>query len=462
MKIAIKTLGCKVNQSESSLIMGRLKENGHDIVRTLKDNLDTSRDRPDICIINTCTVTAKSDYQSRQMIRRAVKTGAKVVATGCYAQLRPDELSKIKGLDLILGNEQKSRIHEYLPKLMEKNPDEPVTVVLTAPAEMPTGKACLLSGSYAAGMQAGSYVSDRARAFLKIQDGCDFSCSYCAVPMARGKSRSLPEERVLTEAEKFVKMGYKEIVITGIHIGCYGLDLKPESSLLTIVSKIAGRNPLTRFRLSSIEPQEFQKGFLSMIKQVGIARSQGNICPHVHIPLQSGSDNILKAMDRRYTASFFKELINDIALECPDISIGTDVIAGFPGETEEDFKQTKHLLESLPISYMHVFPYSQRPGTKAASMSGQINGGIRKKRARVLLEIAKKKKNAYMAKHLGRILNVLVERKEPTGGFYRAISDNYIRSLVRADNLIAGQIVRVKACSLANEELICETIPVHG
>ncbi len=429
MKISIKTLGCKVNQSESASIEGALRQSGHEIVPTFQDN-------PDICIVNTCTVTAKSDYQSRQFIRRAVKSGAKVIATGCYAQLRPDELTKIQGIDLILGNSKKHNLHEYLKKLsfVDNN------------VQVDSPEVSMLSGAY---------YSNRTRAFLKIQDGCNFSCTYCTVPMARGKSRSLSPNDVLKAIEKLSAQDYKEIVLTGIHIGCYGLELQPESSLLEIVKKIIETNLQIRIRLSSVEPQEFDKDFLMLIKH-------STVCQHVHIPLQSGSDKILKAMNRKYSTSYFKELINDIISACPDISIGTDIIAGFPGESEKDFEDTVRFLDELPLSYIHVFPYSKRPDTKAAELKTQIIKDVKKNRVIQILEISKIKKNAYMAKHLGQILNVLVETKESTDGFYRAISNNYIRPLVRADNLIAGQMVQVKACSLKNDELICEPIQVIG
>lgn len=434
MKVAIYTLGCKVNQAESASIKGVLREKGYEIVPTLRDNLGTSRDRPDACIINTCTVTAKSDYQSRQMIRRAVKSGARVIATGCYAQLRPEDLTKIDGLDLIIGNSYKDDLFEYLHNLPQGN-----------------GKPSVFINSPDAPITLKPYFSNRARAFLKIQDGCNFSCSYCTVPMARGESRSLIPEDVLKAVDKLSADDYKEIVLTGIHIGSYGLELQPKSSLLEIVNKIIKTHPLIRLRLSSIEPQEFKKDFLLLIKQ-------GCLCPHLHIPLQSGSDNILKAMNRGYSISFLKNLINDIVATCPNISIGTDIIAGFPGESEKDFKESVRLLEELPLSYIHVFPYSQRPNTRALLLPGRISNEIKKKRVNILLEIAKMKKNTYITRHLGQILDVIVEKKEITHGFYRAISDNYIRPLVRADNLILGQRLQVKAVSFSSGGLI--SVPI--
>ncbi len=474
MRIAIKTLGCKVNQSESASIEGTLRENGHETV-SYNDNLGTSRDRPDAYIINTCTVTAKSDYQSRQIIRKAIRTGAKVFAMGCYAQLKPEELSKINGIEAVLGNSQKNSIYEYLNKLSDnagvntetKPPeifvDSPETPLrLGLPDRLPQGKAAGLDSSLAFGLPrrtvkraeqagmtavAGSYYSNRARAFLKIQDGCNFSCSYCTVPLARGKSRSLCPDDVFKSVEKLCADGYKEIVITGIHIGCYGLDLEPESSLLEVVEEITGKYPDVRIRLSSIEPHEFKKEFLQLIKQ-------GKVCPHIHIPLQSGSDRILRAMNRGYNTKFFKNLISEIIKECPGISIGTDIIAGFPGESRKDFDETLKFLEDLPLSYIHVFPYSSRPNTKAEAFPGHMNNQEKKGRVSKIIEIGKIKKKAYLLSQLGQRLDVIVEKKPVTDVYYSTISGNYIRSLVKADNLTLGQRLMVEVVSLSDGQLI--------
>lgn len=422
MKIAITTLGCKVNQADSASILGALKEKGYEIVPTFRDN-------PDICIVNTCAVTAKSDYQSRQMIRKAAKSGAKVIATGCYAQLRSDELTKIKGVNLILGNSQKDRLPEYLDKLSQNN-DKPLQVVETP----------------AAPLTLTPYFSNRTRAFLKIQDGCGLSCSYCTVPLARGKNRSLSSQDVLNAVNKFNTDGYKEIVLTGIHIGSYGLDLQPKSDLLEIMYNISILYPHIRLRLSSIEPQEFKKDLLTLIKE-------GMICPHLHIPLQSGSDNILKTMNRGYSVSFYKKLIDDIISICPDISIGTDIIVGFPGEEDKEFEHTVRLIEELPFSYIHVFPYSKRPDTKAARLPQQVKNSAKKERSKIILDIALNKKNIYISKQLGKKLDVIVEKKDITTGFYKTISDNYLRPLVHANNLILGQRLKIEAISLVNGEL---------
>jgi threonylcarbamoyladenosine tRNA methylthiotransferase MtaB len=417
MKVSIQTLGCKVNQSESASIEGTLRVNGYEMV-------DHS-DGPDICVINTCTVTSKSDYQSRQLIRKAVKSGAKVIATGCYAQLRPEEISGIDGINVILGNSDKDGLVDCIKNLSRNS--RPSIIV-----NPPTAR-----------LKSAPYYSDRSRAFLKIQDGCNLSCTYCTVPLARGKSRSLGRDDILSSVGRLFAEGYREIVLTGIHIGSFGFDLRPQSSLLEIVGQITESYPQIRIRLSSIEPQEFKMEYLKLIRE-------GKVCSHLHIPLQSGSDKILKAMNRRYSTGFFKELINTILTECPDISIGTDLITGFPDESDSDFNMTVKFIENLPISYLHVFPYSKRPNTKASIMDNQIDAKTKKNRVKKLLEIGNRKKNAYMKGSLGSILNVTIERKIENKGFYSAISDNYLRVYVESDSLISGQNIKVKVTNLTD------------
>jgi threonylcarbamoyladenosine tRNA methylthiotransferase MtaB len=426
MRIGIVTLGCKVNQSESASIEGILKNNNYEVVEY--------SDHPDICIVNTCTVTAKSDYQSRQLIRKAVKSGAKVIVTGCYAQLRPEEISKVEGVKLVLGNSEKNNLLNYIEKL-SNNITTPLITVNTPHTPL----------------NPQPYYSNRSRAFLKIQDGCNFACSYCTVPMARGRSRSLDEKHVLNSIEYLVKDGYREVVLTGIHIGSYGLDLKPKNSLVNIVKKILKSFPEIQIRLSSIEPQEFKDDFLHLI-------NEGNVCPHLHIPLQNGSDKILRAMNRGYDTSFYKQLINRIVTACPEISVGTDVIVGFPGETEKDFNNTVKFIEQLPLTYLHVFPYSKRPHTEASQFTDQVRADVKKARVKRLLEISQKLKNAYMIENLGRILNVIVEQKDETTGFYRAISDNYLRVFIQSDSLQPGQSLKVKVISLTDNNLITQPV----
>jgi threonylcarbamoyladenosine tRNA methylthiotransferase MtaB len=426
MKIAIQTLGCKVNQSESASIEGNLLNNNHQIVK--------HDDTPDICIINTCTVTAKSDYQSRQLIRKAARSGAKVIVTGCYAQLKPDDLANIEGVTKVIGNADKNNILNIIAGLDGITDKE--TIKITSP-DFPLFKQ--------------PYHSTRTRAFLKIQDGCNLSCSYCAINRARGKSRSLNVENAIKSALSMEKDGYKEIVLTGIHIGSYGFDLNPRSSLSEIVHTLSGACPKIRFRLSSLEPSEINRELLLLLKR-------NNICNHLHVPLQSGSDKILKSMNRGYSTSSFKQVINRIVKEYPQTSIGTDVIVGFPGETEEDFNHTMQFIESMPFSYLHVFPYSRRPDTRAFSMDEQIKDTIKKDRVKKLLELGKIMKINYLTKHLGSTLNVIVEKTSSTHGYYNAISDNYLKLLVKGNGIRPGDRLDVNVISLTGSNLIAQAL----
>ena len=426
MKIAIQTLGCKVNQAESSAIEGLLRKNNFKVVK-----LDGS---PDVCIINTCTVTAKSDYQSRQLIRRAVKSGARVIATGCYTQLKPDDLKKIDGLSLMIGNAEKTNIIEHIRKLSTKNSG---TSTIICPPDSP--------------LMYQPYYSTRSRAFLKIQDGCNFSCTYCTVPLARGRSRSLALDDVMLSVEKLFESGYREIVLTGIHIGSYGIDVHPRISLVNIVKKIVSSFPDLRIRLSSIEPQEFDEDVLSLMKD-------GNVCCHLHIPLQSGSDKILQLMNRGYSTHQYAQLINRILTAYPDIAIGTDIIAGFPGETYEDFHDTVNFVNDLPLTYFHIFPYSKRPNTKAGMYTDHVDEEMKKVRVKRLIDISDRKKNSYMKKNIDKYLDVIVEKQSEMTGFYKTLSDNYLKIDVKSDSLTPGQRLQVRIISMTGDKLRGEPI----
>lgn len=426
MKVAIQTLGCKVNQSESASITGILKSNNYEVVN--------HADNPDVIIINTCTVTAKSDYQSRQLIRKAVRSGARVIATGCYTQLKADEVSTIEGIDIIIGNSGKRDILNYIRKLKVKK-DKPLMDVVSPTASLTTQH----------------YHSNRSRAFLKIQDGCNFACSYCTIPLARGKSRSLGQGDVINAAKKLVYDGYNEVVLTGIHIGAYGLDFRPQGSLFDIVKRLVDNFPQLRIRLSSIEPREVNEDIIALIKD-------GSICPHLHIPLQSGSNDILRAMNRGYTTEFFEHVINSLITCYPGISIGTDLIVGFPGESDKDFNATVNLLHKLPLTNIHVFPYSRRSNTKASLFSDQIKNKVKKDRINAIIAISEMKKKTYMTENIGRILDVIVEQQDLSNAYYRAISDNYLKVFLASGAFAAGERLKVRVTSLTEIGLIAEPL----
>jgi len=425
MRVAVVTLGCKVNQSESAIIEGELRSRGYEVVGI--------EDSPTLCIVNTCTVTSRSDQQSRQIIRKAVRHGARVIATGCYAQLRPKELSEIGGVIYVTGNSGKGCLVDRLEEVLAS--DRVVSSISQPDAPVTTG----------------TYHSNRARAFLKIQDGCDRSCSYCTVPFARGRSRSLGVDDVLKAVDGLYASGYREVVLTGIHTGLYGRDLNPCSSLSMLVRRIKDACPDVRIRLSSIEPDECDDEILSLLEE-------GLICPHLHIPLQSGSDRILDMMNRGYTTASYRGLIERVVSINPDVSIGTDVIVGFPGEGEREFQQTLDLIQELPFSYVHVFQYSKRPGTRAASMTGHIDPSTRRKRVGLIRAIASEKKRQYISRFCGRILEVIIEENNRTNGFLRAISDNYIRVLVEDGGLRPRSRTLVRAVSLLDNELLCKPL----
>ena len=430
MKIAIQTLGCKVNQSESSSIEGTLLNNNFLIV-------DKNGD-PDVVIVNTCTVTARSDHESRQMVRKALKSGARVIATGCYAQLRPQELMKIQGLDLIVGNSGKQDILDHLNSINASRREGAghTSVCIDKPDNL---------------LKLQPYYSKRSRAFLKVQDGCNFACSYCAIPKARGKSRSLTVENILMAVSKLNLQGYREIVLTGIHIGTYGQDLRPETSLVELMDKMTEGYPDIRIRLSSIEPQEVTDELLTLMKE-------RNICSHLHIPLQSGSDRILKLMNRRYTTSRYQQLINKIITEIPDIAIGTDIITGFPDESDKDFRSTVKFIEQLPLSYMHVFPYSKRPDTKALLLDDFISDQEKKERVKKLIKISTNKKKVYISKYSGRVLDVIVEKRDVNTGYYNAISDNYLKIYIKSKGLKQRSNLRVRTGAIMGAGLMAEPL----
>lgn len=394
MKIAVLTLGCKTNQAESMNMEYALGMGGHQIV-------DMS-ERPDLCIINTCTVTSKADYQSRQLINRALKNNTKVIVTGCYAELNNEQIKNIDNNIEIIRNNNKSNIINMIPNEYSS---------------------CNINFS--------KHV--RHRPIVKVQDGCNYSCSYCAIPMARGRSRSIAVNDVINKIRFYESLGYKEIVLTGIHVGTYGLDLKPNESLSILLDNILKNTNIPRVRLSSLEVKEIDDELIELLKE-------DRVCKHLHVPLQSGDDNILKLMNRTYTVGDFLSGVERIFKRVPDIALGTDVIVGFPGEGESEFNNTRQLIESIPFSYLHIFPYSQRPGTKAATFAKQVAGSIKKERVAILREIGTIKKQDFIRKNIGRILDIVVEERGCDGLI--GTTGNYIKVILEdSSDAEAGMLV---------------------
>jgi threonylcarbamoyladenosine tRNA methylthiotransferase MtaB len=411
-RIAITTLGCKTNQFESAAMAETLARDGFQVV--------PFEEAADIYVINTCTVTARTDAESRRLIRRARKgrPGAKIVVTGCYAQLAFEQLREMPGVSLVLGNSEKKGIAELVRGIGDEQRVLVSDISLERKAE---------------GITLESF-SEHTRAFLQVQNGCDSFCSYCIVPYARGSSRSVPKSEALDGIRAFAGKGFREVVLTGIHLGGYGLDLTPPSSLTDLLAAVENDRLVPRLRLGSVEPTEISTPLVTMLSASQI------ICPHLHVPLQSGHDQVLARMNRRYTTARFREVINDLKDAIPDICIGCDVIAGFPGETEGEFAETCRFIESLPIAYLHVFPFSSRPGTKAATMPGHLPGGVVRRRAELLRRLSARKKAAYWQRFIGSELQVLVQ--ESTGdGMVKGLSRNYISVIFPgSESLINSEI----------------------
>lgn len=392
MRIAFSTLGCKINQYETDLLRDELQSQGNTIV--------PFEDQADVYIINTCSVTARSDYQCRQVVRSAARRNgeAKVVVTGCYASTRPEEVQKIPGVAWVIKNEDKQSIPR---RIMGQAYD----VHHRSDTQLPAG------------------AGGRTRGFLKIQDGCDNRCSYCIVPDARGRSRSAGTEQVIREFDTLVAAGCPEIVLTGIHVGMYGTDLGAGVSLTGMIETLLPRRGQTRIRLSSIEPNEITDGIIGFL---------GNgVCRHLHLPLQSGDDRILAVMKRKYTASHYLDLLQRVAGRVPDIALGADVIVGFPGEGDEEFQRSLRLVQSAPLTHLHVFSYSPRPGTPAAAMPCQVPEAVKKERSELIRQAASQKNLAFRRNYIGRELQAVIENKQDnTSKLFFGLTDNYIRVLV--------------------------------
>jgi len=418
--IALATLGCKVNQCDSAAMCEALEAQNYTFVPFTTT--------ADVYIINTCVVTASTEAQCRQFIRRARKANpsAQVLVTGCYAQKSCNEILSVADRVHVLGNHEKNNIAAYMARIVAGN--NPVVEVSDIACEK-----CFTT-------PAASHFFDRTRAFLKIQDGCNSRCSYCIVPSVRGHSRSLPVAEVTQRLHLLAGAGYREIVLTGIHLGAYGIDLSPPTRILDLLESIEHDPALSsaRIRLSSFEPKELSREIIHFIAQ------SKRVCPHLHIPLQSGDSGILKLMKRPYSPGFFKELIDTAVAGVPDVNIGIDVIVGFPGETDEQFNNTVRLIESLPAGYLHVFPYSPRPATPAADFPDQVPGPVKKQRAAVLRRLSLQKKQSFYAMFCGRPLSLIPEAKRDNKtGLLRGFSRNYIPVLFEGPDALIGKEVRV-------------------
>jgi threonylcarbamoyladenosine tRNA methylthiotransferase MtaB len=415
----IITLGCKVNQYETASIQERLASEDY---QPTENSIDA-----DFIIVNTCIVTQKASYQSRQAIRRAIKENpsAKIAVVGCYPQVFPEELKKIEGIHLLTGNSEKTRIVD----------------ILTTPA----GSTQLKTTGDIRENKPFSIVPvkrfmDRTRAFLKVQDGCDSFCSYCIVPYARGAVKSMKQDDVIRSIATFGKESYKEIVLTGIHLGKYGKDISGKSELVPLLKRIAKETPSFRIRLSSLEPGEISDELIHMMA------TEPWLCSHFHIPLQSGDKEILKRMNRHYNPDEYQNLVHRIHKAIPDAAIGADIIAGFPGEDDMAFNNGYSLINDSPISYLHVFPFSPRKGTPAADFKGQVDIATIKERARKLRELGKNKKNLFYRSFIGKELTVLSEGWESEQDkTIKGLTDNYMKVVMHSEKPVRNEFIRVIA-----------------
>ena len=434
--IAFITLGCKVNQYETNAMIQKFKEQGYNIVEHTK--------KADIYIINTCTVTNMSDRKSRQMLRRVkdLNPHAIVVACGCYAQIAKEELKKIEEIDLILGNNEKKEIVKYIEKYIdEKKQIQSTEDVMQTREFVDFGNVT---------------YTEKTRAVIKVQDGCDRFCSYCIIPYARGRVRSRRPESVISEIKNIAKKGIKEVVITGIHVASYGKDFKEDYRLINLLEEINKIDGIERIRLGSIEPLLIDEEFMLRLTKLE------KICHHFHLSLQSGCDETLKRMNRRYTTKQFEKIVNLLRENYKDVILTTDIIVGFPGETEEEFNKTYEFLKKIKFYKMHVFKYSKRKGTKADSMPMQINGNIKEIRSQKLIELSDKNEKEYNKIYIGKDVEVLFEERKD--GFYKGHTKNYILVYLPEKDIpkknkekIENKVIKVK-CVKTEKNYILATL----
>lgn len=427
MKVAFYTLGCKVNQYETNGMIQAFLQNGYEIV--------DFTEKSDIYIINTCTVTSISDKKSRQMIRRTkqLNPDAIVVAVGCYAQVAKDKLEEIKDIDLILGISEKTEIIKYVEEeLKERNPKTYISDVKHQKQFVDFG-----SVNY----------TDKNRVAIKVQDGCNQFCTYCIIPYARGRIRSRKIENVRKEVEDLAKKGIKEIVITGIHVASYGKDLEENIGLIDLLEEINKINGIERIRLSSLEPTLITQEFVERLSKLE------KICDHFHLSLQSGCNATLKRMNRHYATEDFKKATELLRKTYPNVALTTDIIVGFPGETDEEFNITYNFLKEINFYKMHIFKYSPRHGTKAEKMPNQIDGNIKEERSKKLIELSDKNEIQQNKKYINENLNVLIEEFED--GYYKGHTTNYIMVKMQENaNNLQNKIVTAKIIDNDGIELI--------
>lgn len=419
-RIAFQTFGCKLNFAESSTIARQMKEEGYEVVE--------HKEEADVYVINSCVVTANAEKKCRAAIRQAKRRNpeAKIAVVGCFSQMKEDELSKMAEVDVVIGNEEKFNLKDYL------NDSIYTGACLSQVGDI--SKSGVFMPSWSSG--------DRTRSFLKIQDGCDYFCTYCTIPFARGRSRSATISDTIKTVKEIAATEMREIILTGVNIGDFG---KPYGeTFYDLIHEMERVDGIDRIRISSIEPDLLNESIISFMA------SSDKFLPHFHIPLQSGSDKILDAMKRKYKREVFEQRIREIKKHMPDACIAADVIIGFPGETAEDFTETYKFLDSLDISYMHVFTYSERPGTKAAKLEGKVTNNEKRERSRRLHELSDKKKSAFYQQNIGSQGSVLFE-SDNSGGYMHGFTENYLKVKTKFRKELMNEIVTVQLNKLDSD-----------
>ena len=425
-RVAFYTLGCKVNQYETEAMLELFEKEGYEKAET--------EDYADVYVINTCTVTHMSDRKSRQYIRRMKKKNpdAIIAVVGCYSQVSPEEILSIDEVNLVMGTNDRKKIVEEVKKIDASRKVSTVDDIMKVKAfeEIEINK-----------------TNGKTRAFMKIQDGCDRYCSYCIIPYARGRVRSRDLESIVKEVENLASNGYKEVVLTGIHVASYGKDIKDSDiKLLDVIKQINDIEGIERIRLSSVEPILFTDEFVEAVS------AMDKVCPHYHLSLQSGCDETLKRMKRRYTTEEYKAIVDRLRAAIPNVSITTDVIVGFPGETNEEFDKTYEFLKDIELTHMHIFKYSPRKGTPAATMENQVDPSTKHERSEKLLQLNEENFKKFGQKMLDKEFNVLFEQKVGDNKF-EGLTENYVKVIVESDKDLSEQILKVKITDVKNEFL---------
>lgn len=431
-RVAVATVGCRVNQVESREILAALQAQGF---------VPAAEGAADVVIVNTCAVTARAEVSDRQAVRQAIRRhpGARIVVTGCWAQTDPGAVARLGGVDLVVGNADKGRLGALLARLLGVGP-----VVTTPERGFDDTPPAPRPGA-------------RSRAFVKVQDGCQHRCAFCIVPFARGPSRSRPPELVVAQVERLVEAGYPEVTLTGVDLGHYGRDLCPPSSLAALLRRVVEVRGLHWVRLSSVLPAYFTPELLEVV--TGSPR----VAAHLHIPLQSGSDRVLRRMRRPYTVTLFRRLVDELSSRRPGLALGTDLMAGFPGESEADFAATRALVDALPFSYLHVFPYSDRPGTEAAGLPERVPAPVVAARARELRALDRAKRQVFRRALLGRVEEVYVlERRDRLTGHLVGLTSTYVDVVFAGPDTLMRRIVPVRITSAGVERTGAELVEVSA